>query len=343
MHGILSIAQLGVERLFEAALRIRGVVRPAAGGLRMDVTPVAAVIPLMGVFMRRSGTWFPDVTDVDEARAAVESAVADPSVRRIVLRVDSPGGTVDGLSELGTTITNAAKVKPVIAQVEGMAASAALYAISGATEIIAGPMDMVGSIGTIAVFTDWSKLAEKFGVRVVPVASGSLKSTGVFGTEFTAEQEAYIQGIVDTYAADFKAVVAKGRKMSAKAVEALADGRVFLASEAKQNGLIDRIGGLADTLSRFAQVDRARVQASKVATLGLNQCFTAYGPVLNSPILALELSRRPTNCLDDARILTVGQLIKYTEAELLCLKNFGLTSLHEVKRKLSIFGLGLAT
>jgi protease-4 len=269
MHGILSITQLGVDRLFEAAIRIRAVAKPSAGGLRMELTPVAAVIPLMGVFMRRSGTWFPDVTDVDEARAAIEAAAADPAARRIVLRVDSPGGTVDGLSELGTAVAKAAAVKPVIAQVEGMAASAAYYAIAGATEIVAGPMDMVGSIGTIAVVTDWSKLAEKFGVRVVAVASGDLKSTGVMGTEFTPEQEAYVQGIVDAYAADFRASVGRGRKLSPKAVEAVADGRAFLASEAVKNGLVDRIGGIAETLGRFAQVDRTRVQASRVETLAL--------------------------------------------------------------------------
>jgi signal peptide peptidase SppA len=279
MHGILSIAELGVDRLFEAAHRLRaahvivenGVPIRVVGRLQTEVVPAAsaAVIPLVGVFMRRSGTWYPDVTDVDEARAAIDAAAADPSVRRIVLRVDSPGGTVDGLSELGTSVTKAAAVKPVVAQVEGMAASAALYAIAGATEIVAGPMDVVGSIGTIAVITDWSKLAEKFGVRVVAVASGPLKATGVFGTEFTEEQQGYIQGLVDAYAADFKATVARGRKMSMKAVEAVADGRVFLSAQAKSLGLIDRIGGLADTLGRFATMDRARVQASQVAVLGL--------------------------------------------------------------------------
>jgi signal peptide peptidase SppA len=270
MYGILSIAELGLERVFEAALRIRAVVRPESGlGFRAEVTPVGVVIPLMGVFMRRSGTWPPDVVDVDEARAAIESASVDPSVRRIILRVDSPGGTVDGLSELGTAIAKAAATKLVIAQVEGTAASAALYAIAGASEIVAGPMDMVGSIGTIAVFSDWSKLAEKFGVRVVPVTTGPLKATGVFGTEFTAEQEAYVQGIIDAYFDDFKAVVARGRKMSAKTVDAVSDGRMFMATDAQKLGLVDRIGGLADTLSRFAQVDRVRVQASRVETLGL--------------------------------------------------------------------------
>jgi len=278
MHGILSIAQLGVDRLFEAAAKLAGIAKlrltagvviKDSGGLRAEATPVAVIIPIMGVIMRRSGTWAPDVVDVDEVRAAVEAATADPSVRRIILRVDSPGGTVDGLSELGSAVTKAAAIKPVVAVVEGMAASAALYAIAGATEIVAGPMDLVGSIGTIAVFSDWSKLAEKFGVRVVAVASGPLKSTGVFGVEFTPEQEAYIQQIVDSYAADFKAAVGRGRKLSAKAVDALASGEVFMAQDALKRGLVDRIGGLSDTLARFGMADRTRVQASRVETLGL--------------------------------------------------------------------------
>ena len=87
-------------------------------------------------------------------------------------------------------------------------------------------------------------MAEQMGIRVVVISTGEFKGTGTPGTELTDSQEAYLQGIVDAYFADFKQAVRKGRKMSKEDVDAAADGRIFMAKDALRMGLIDGISSL---------------------------------------------------------------------------------------------------
>lgn len=271
MHGIMAIDQLGMDKLRAAAKIILHSDHGVQAGLRTVAVDFTAVIPVMGVLMRREGTFQPYITDVDDVRAAVNAAANDPKVRNIVMVIDSPGGSVEGLHELGQAVASAAKSKPVIAQVEGMAASAGFYIASQASKVFAGPADTVGSIGTVLVVTDMSKMAEQMGIRVVVISTGEFKGTGTPGTELTDSQEAYLQGIVDAYFADFKQAVRKGRKMSKEDVDAAADGRIFMAKDALRMGLIDGISSLEQTLSGFVDKTRARVQQQSIEILGIEK------------------------------------------------------------------------
>ena len=189
-------------------------------------------------------------------RRAVEQAAADPDVKTIVLFIDSPGGSVDGLAETADAIWMARDSKPIIAQVSGIAASAAYLLASQAHKIFSGRMDMVGSIGTVAILYDFSKLFEQEGIEVVPITTGAFKAAGAMGTEITEEQRADFQRIVDQYFADFKAMVMRGRRMSEKRVGEVADGRMFLADEAKPLGLIDGIADADTTLRKLAATEK---------------------------------------------------------------------------------------
>ena len=220
---------------------------------------------------------FADTRDIGRQ---VEAAGDDSAVKAILLRVDSPGGSVDGLSELGDAVTRARHRKPVIAAVEGMAASAAYYAIAGATEIVAARMDMVGSIGTIVVVYDASEAAKSAGLRVVPIATGKYKATGSFGTPLTADEQAYLQSIVDVYFDDFRRQVMSGRGRFVGPAEwsEVSDGRVFVAPEAQRLGLVDRLGTFGATLRRLqgenlspSQRVQARTQRSALAVDEINQ------------------------------------------------------------------------
>jgi signal peptide peptidase SppA len=225
-----------------------------------------SVIPIVGVMWKDAR--FRGYADTRAITDSVKAASGDDNVRAIVLRIDSPGGSVDGLAELGDAILSARGVKPVIAQVDGMAASAAYYAASQASRIVAGRMDMVGSIGTRIMLYDFSKYFSEVGIKAIPIDSSPedrpFKSAAIQGTEITELQQADFQRIVDDYFGDFRNVVIRGRGMSAESFDAVADGRVWVGDEARKVGLIDGLATLGETLAALsgsiAVTDRARAR-----------------------------------------------------------------------------------
>jgi len=182
--------------------------------------------------------------------------------------IDSPGGSVDGLVELADTVQAVKQVKPIIAQVDGMMASAALYAAAGATEIYAGKRDLIGSIGTRIMLYDFSEMFSNEGVKAIPIDTGEHKSAGAMGTEITEEQQAEFQRIVDGYFSDFMATLQNGRGISQKELKPLADGRVFFAEEEPlEAGLIDGIQSLEQTLSTIIQTKQSNRKTKAEAAL----------------------------------------------------------------------------
>lgn len=237
--------------------------RPQAGpaadaedrGLPIEIHGNVAVVRLMGPMYKRVG-WFGELfglADTMLAEAAVRSAAADPDIGAIMLLIDSPGGSIDGLYQLGDAVYEARRAKPVIAQAQGMIASAAYWVASQADEIYAQRGDMIGSIGVRLMLYDYSGFFEEAGVRAIPVDSSPadrpFKSAGAFGTPITDEQVADFQRLIDGHFADFRAVVLRGRPKLAANFDAVADGRVWLADEAQSLGLIDGVQQAEDTLA----------------------------------------------------------------------------------------------
>ena len=200
-----------------------------------------AVVQLVGTLWKGS---------LVSARETINALVADDRVGSIVILVDSPGGTVAGTHDLYSAVKRAALWKPVYAFLEDLAASAAYYAIAGATRIFANPTANVGSMGVYTVVTDASQFAETMGVKPIVVRAGSHKGAGVWGTKVTAEQIEHLQQIVNAQADHFVAAVAKGRSMTVARVSDLADGRIFVGQQAVAAGLVDEICTFEDMLSR---------------------------------------------------------------------------------------------
>lgn len=207
-----------------------------------------AVLEISGILIRRAGFFarFFGFNGTQDLIEAVASIAADSSVERVVLLIDSPGGEVSGIPELGDAIT--ALDKPVTAVVQGTAASAAYWIASQADEIIAGRSDEVGSIGVRIGFYDYSEMFEREGVEPVVIDTGVHKSTGFPGSKVTEEQREELQHSVDLFFDDFVNAVSQGRGLTAAQVREVGDGRMFVAREALEHGLIDRIGGLSDAL-----------------------------------------------------------------------------------------------
>lgn len=214
-----------------------------------SVSGTVAMIPVQGILLQRIPTWlnkyikagYVNATGLDVIRRQVQMAADDPAVSEIRLLIHSPGGTVAGTAEAAEAIAKAKTLKPVIAEVETMAASGGYYLASQSTRIETNADAEIGSIGVYSVYYDMSKLYENFGVRAIVISSGDLKGAGVEGSVITEAQVAAVKEIIVDMAAHFVKAVASGRGMELKDIKALADGRVWLAPKAKKLGLIDGI------------------------------------------------------------------------------------------------------
>lgn len=242
-------AKLSAMDLRDVEAQERGDFRVQSGVARIPVRgPLVKSVGLIEEILGFSST--------AEIHQMVVNAAADESVKKILLEIDSPGGSVSGLADLADAIFEARDIKPVIAQVDGMAASAAYQIGSQATEMFAGREDMVGSIGVRLMLYDFSQMFENEGVEAVPIDTGEFKSAGALGTEITERQREDFQRIVDKFFDGFVGAVVRGRGMTDAAVRAVGDGRIFIGQDAVDNGLIDGIQTTRETLSNIASESR---------------------------------------------------------------------------------------
>lgn len=236
-------------------------------GFPLQVVNNLAIIKIHGV-MAKVRFWFDEVS-TSEIAHAIMAAGDDPGVEAVILRIDSPGGDVDGTDELAQAINHVGQKKKVIAVAEGMIASAAFWAASQATEIVAGRLHMIGSIGVRIMLFDEHKMFEDMGVEAVPIDTGEFKSAGAIGTEITERQRADFQRLVDGIFTHFRSDVMEGREMSAKQFNVIGDGRIFLGEEAVDLNLIDRIASLKEIVAENIKVEPRRSAALAQAELDL--------------------------------------------------------------------------
>lgn len=238
-----------------------------------------AELRLSGVLLKYDDG-FGAMTSTVAARETVRAMRTDPSVKAVLLIIDSPGGTVGGSYDLADEVAALSKVKPVTAFVEDLGASAAYLIASQARSISANRTALVGSIGTYSVVFDTSAQFASAGIRTVVTRSGQFKGAGVPGSPVTAAQEAEFQKVVDGLNGNFVTAVSTGRRMNRASVLSLADGRVFLAGEAVKNGLIDRVETLDDVRARARDeangVKPAAAATSAQAVVGAGVRFMKF-------------------------------------------------------------------
>jgi protease IV len=181
----------------------------------------------------------------DTIVAAVNDAAADTSVKAIVLRVDSPGGSALASDLMWNALENAKAKKPVVVSMGDVAASGGYYIACNANKILAEPMTITGSIGVFAGkpvvkgFYDWLGISNEYILR--GKNSGIFRETEKWTPEERAKMEQQTNGI---YFNNFLPKVAKGRNMDMERANQLGQGRVWTGTQAKENGLIDEFGGL---------------------------------------------------------------------------------------------------
>ncbi len=233
--------------------------------LSREAPTKVAIVDVVGAIMGGSGF----------ARQQLDRIADDESVKAIVLRVDSPGGTVAGSDELHHRLAGlvAKRDLPVVISMGSIAASGGYYvamANGGRDDVIfAEPATLTGSIGVIIPHYDFSKALRKIDVADDSITSGPLKQmlspTKDRPPELAERERKVLQALVDDMFARFKEVVKGGRpKLDDAALDAVATGQVFTARQAREAGLVDRIGFLEDAVDRAVELAGLTKETARV-------------------------------------------------------------------------------
>jgi protease-4 len=203
---------------------------------------------------RRAG-WFGSGTNpVDDLVARLEKASKDGQVRAVLLRINSPGGTVAASESMYREVRRFREKsgKPVVVSMGEVAASGGYYLAMAGDEVIAQPSTITGSIGVIIPTVNFSDGLSRIGIHARSVKSGANKDLANPLEPMREEQYAVLQHMVDEFYAEFRSLVIERRnrpEVTAKA-NGLMDGRVFTGREAAEVGLVDRTGDLRDAFER---------------------------------------------------------------------------------------------
>jgi protease IV len=160
----------------------------------------------------------------------------------LLLRIDSPGGTVGDSQEIYSALKRLQEKVKIVASFGNISASGGVYIGMGAHHIMANPGTITGSIGVILRGNNLERLLEKVGVSFKVIKSGPYKDILAFDRELTAPEEEILQDLIDTSYGQFVQTVAEARKLEVDAVKRFADGRVFTGQQAVELGLVDRLG-----------------------------------------------------------------------------------------------------
>jgi protease-4 len=221
--------------------------------------PVVAVVTAVGQIHRGRSNDDPltgqSSVGSDTTAAALRQALEDPDVRAIVLRIDSPGGSVTASETIAHEVERAMKAgKPVVASMANVAGSGGYYIAMNAAAIVAQPGTITGSIGVYAGKMVTTRLWEQLGVNFETISVGDA-DTSFYSTDapYSPEARARLDALVDGIYTSFVGKVAAGRKKSFEEIEPVARGRIWTGTDAKEHGLVDELGGWPVTLKVVRQ------------------------------------------------------------------------------------------
>ena len=215
-----------------------------------------AVLPLYGVVTQR-GNMVDDISgpgssSTQQFTSVLRQMLADDTVGQILIDIDSPGGSVYGVSELASEIIKARAQKPVIAVANSLAASAAYWIGCSASEFYVTPGGEVGSIGVWQAHFDYSKALEEDGVKPTLISAGKFKVEGNPYVPLDEQAQAFMQSRVDDYYNAFVEAVALGRGVSINDVKTgMGEGRVLGADAALAQNMVDGIATFDDVLAKM--------------------------------------------------------------------------------------------
>jgi protease-4 len=238
-----------------------------------------------------------------ELVAQLRQAGEDPFVRAVILRVNSPGGSVVASDEIYNQVLDLKRAgKPVVASFGEVAASGGYYVSAGASRIVSDPSSFTGSIGVILILVNLEEAAGNLGIEPIVVKSGRLKDIGSPFRDLTVEERGIFQAMIDESYERFVDVVAEGRHLPESEVRELATGQPYTGQQALDAGLVDTLGGFdraVQVAERLAEIDEASVVEYQTR-ITLQQVFGGSLPGLDSAVEEIE-----------DRVGVTGPVLKY--------------------------------
>ncbi len=205
-----------------------------------------AVIPIKGVISSQSSFMAGDAVDANWVVDTIKSANDNPSVKAVVLEIDSPGGSPVASDEIARAVKGSKK--PTVAWIGELGASGAYWIASSANRVVAHRMSMTGSIGAYTEIAQVEGLMEKLGVREEMVKSGKYKDMGTPFRNITPEEKEIFGGMIKSIYDEFVFTVSANRNLSLNYTYSIADGRPYLGKDAKELGLVDELGNKKDAV-----------------------------------------------------------------------------------------------
>ncbi len=245
---IILVAALGLGVIFVAVLYLAALISGGRSSKPLAPLPGMDKIALVKV----EGLLISAEHIVEE----INDHAADPSIKAIIVRIDSPGGGVVASQEIYNAVLNARKTgkKKVVMSLGSVAASGGYYIAAAGDRIVANPGTLTGSIGVKMEFANLEKLLEKIGVKGMVVKAGEYKDIGSPYREMSEPEKKLLQAVIDDVHSQFIEAVAKGRNLSEADVRAIADGRIFTGRQALQLKLVDQLGDLEDSVLVAAEL-----------------------------------------------------------------------------------------
>jgi len=242
-----SFNQVSVDDYLEATR--------AEHALRKHSRNKIAVVVASGEIL--DGYYPPGTIGGDSTTELLRQARFDDDVKAVVLRIDSPGGSVFASEEIYREVQALrAAGKPVVASMSSVAASGGYYIAAGADQIIADPGTITGSIGIFAIIPTFERTLNKIGVHVDGVGTTDLSGQFRLDRSLSPEARAVLQLVIERGYHDFLERVASGRKRTPAEIDAIARGRVWSGEDALKLGLVDRLGRFEDAVTAAARLAR---------------------------------------------------------------------------------------
>jgi len=255
--SIFAVAIIGVSLLFVLGTKDLGYDDLKIGGEKVGIIEIKGVI-----------------ADSKNVIHNLKRFREDDSIKAIVLRIDSPGGGVGPSQEIFREVRKTVNLKKVITSMGAVAASGGYYIAAGTDGIVANPGTVTGSIGVIMGFTNFQELLRKIGLVPVVVKSVEYKDIGSPVRDMTEDERKILQNLSINIHRQFVMAISEGRKMDLSKVESIADGRIFSGEQARDLGLVDRLGNLEDAIEWAGRMAGIKGKISSV-----------YAPEKRMPLL----------------------------------------------------------
>ena len=257
--SISAVAIIVISLLFVLGTRDSGYDDLKAGGEKVGIIEIKGVI-----------------ADSKNVIHHLKRFREDKTIRAIVLRIDSPGGGVGPSQEIYREIKKTVDLKKIITSMGAVAASGGYYIAAGTDGIVANPGTITGSIGVIMGFTNFQELFRKIGLVPVVVKSVEYKDMGSPARDMREDERKILKDLSINIHKQFVTAISEGRKMDLSKVKSIADGRIFSGEQAKELGLVDRLGNLEDAIEWAGRMAGIKGKISSVYAPEKKTSFLKY-------------------------------------------------------------------